>query len=226
MDHHQVALQEGWDCPFAYILVSLNNTASQQSMTQLVGRVLRQPYVTKTAFEELNESYVFCLRKRAGNHEGSEKSAGKGRVRRRGRQRRGSQRRHTEGRQTNGQPYPARVYAALPHSRLKGRFICPHFCVKNGRKDPEKLDYFRHLHQPGGCGRFRLCAIDWDLTTVLAAARTSSTGFRSNRTTSRRVGEQASVSLENDEQVKGVACGQSPFDYFSHKQSDSSTGRD
>ena len=36
----KAALQEGWDCPFAYILVSLNNTGSQQSMTQLVGRVL------------------------------------------------------------------------------------------------------------------------------------------------------------------------------------------
>lgn len=54
----KAALQEGWDCPFAYVLVSLNNTASQQAMTQLVGRVLRQPDVTKTAFAELNESYV------------------------------------------------------------------------------------------------------------------------------------------------------------------------
>jgi type III restriction enzyme len=42
----KAALQEGWDCPFAYILVSLNNTGSQQSMTQLVGRVLRQPAVS------------------------------------------------------------------------------------------------------------------------------------------------------------------------------------
>src|SRR5262249_55058525 len=38
------ALQEGWDCPFAYILVSLNETAKGLSMTQLVGRILRQPY--------------------------------------------------------------------------------------------------------------------------------------------------------------------------------------
>ena len=58
-------MQEGWDCPFAYILVSLNNTGSQQSMTQLVGRVLRQPYVERTLFDELNESYVFCLRRKA-----------------------------------------------------------------------------------------------------------------------------------------------------------------
>ncbi len=61
----KAALQEGWDCPFAYVLVSLNNTRSQQSMTQLVGRVLRQPYAEKTEFEELNESYVFCLRRKA-----------------------------------------------------------------------------------------------------------------------------------------------------------------
>lgn len=50
------ALQEGWDCPFAYILASLNNTGSGQAMTQLVGRILRQPYQEKTTFEALNES--------------------------------------------------------------------------------------------------------------------------------------------------------------------------
>lgn len=55
------ALQEGWDCPNAYILVSLNNTQSLTSMTQLVGRVLRQPYTEKTPFSDLNESYVYCL---------------------------------------------------------------------------------------------------------------------------------------------------------------------
>src|SRR5439155_17810068 len=63
----KAALQEGWDCPFAYILVSLNNTRRQQSMTQLVGRVLRQPDAEKTAFDELNESYVFCLKQRAAD---------------------------------------------------------------------------------------------------------------------------------------------------------------
>ena len=55
------ALQEGWDCPFAYILVSLNNTESGQAMTQLVGRILRQPYQVKTGVPALDESYVYCL---------------------------------------------------------------------------------------------------------------------------------------------------------------------
>src|SRR5207302_5941113 len=61
------ALQEGWDCPFAYILVSLNETGSGTAMTQLVGRVLRQPFQRRIPeHPELNESYVLCLKQRAG----------------------------------------------------------------------------------------------------------------------------------------------------------------
>ncbi len=54
------ALQEGWDCPFAYVLVLLNNTKSTTSLKQLVGRILRQPYAKKTGILALDESYVFC----------------------------------------------------------------------------------------------------------------------------------------------------------------------
>ena len=54
------ALQEGWDCPFAYILVILANTQSKTALTQLIGRILRQPYAKNTPIEALNESYVFC----------------------------------------------------------------------------------------------------------------------------------------------------------------------
>ena len=55
------ALQEGWDCPFAYILAILGNSQSQQALTQLIGRVLRQPYAKSIkSFPDLNESYVFC----------------------------------------------------------------------------------------------------------------------------------------------------------------------
>lgn len=59
------ALQEGWDCPFAYILAVLTNPSSQTAITQLVGRVLRQPYARKTGIKELDESYVFCFRRKA-----------------------------------------------------------------------------------------------------------------------------------------------------------------
>jgi type III restriction enzyme len=54
------ALQEGWDCPFAYVLCSLAASHNQNAMTQLVGRILRQPETRYTEDELLNESYVFC----------------------------------------------------------------------------------------------------------------------------------------------------------------------
>jgi type III restriction enzyme len=59
------ALQEGWDCSFAYILAVLTNTDAAASLTQLVGRVLRQPYARKTGIADLDESYVFCFRGKA-----------------------------------------------------------------------------------------------------------------------------------------------------------------
>ena len=53
------ALKEGWDCSFAYILGVVPNARTESSMTQLVGRVLRQPYAKKTGVKALDESYVY-----------------------------------------------------------------------------------------------------------------------------------------------------------------------
>jgi DNA or RNA helicases of superfamily II len=52
------ALQEGWDCPFAYVLCSLAASANLRAMTQLVGRILRQPGALKTGVEALDECHV------------------------------------------------------------------------------------------------------------------------------------------------------------------------
>lgn len=52
------ALKEGWDCPFAYILASLADKSSAVDVEQILGRVLRQPYVVKHDFALLNLSYV------------------------------------------------------------------------------------------------------------------------------------------------------------------------
>lgn len=52
------ALKEGWDCPFAYILASLADKSSAVDVEQILGRVLRQPYVTKHKNPMLNMSYV------------------------------------------------------------------------------------------------------------------------------------------------------------------------
>jgi len=59
------ALQEGWDCAFAYVLVILTNPKSKNALTQLVGRILRQPGARKTRLIELDESYVFCFKQNA-----------------------------------------------------------------------------------------------------------------------------------------------------------------
>lgn len=53
------ALKEGWDCPFAYILASLANRTSSVDVEQILGRILRLPYVTKHKNALLNSSYVF-----------------------------------------------------------------------------------------------------------------------------------------------------------------------
>ncbi|PKQ45804.1 DEAD/DEAH box helicase [Confluentibacter flavum] len=52
------ALKEGWDCPFAYILASLADKSSAVDVEQILGRVLRQPYVQKHKAFQLNLSYV------------------------------------------------------------------------------------------------------------------------------------------------------------------------
>ncbi len=54
------ALKEGWDCSFAYILVLLDKTTANTSVTQMVGRVLRQPYARLTNIQELDRCYVHC----------------------------------------------------------------------------------------------------------------------------------------------------------------------
>jgi len=54
------ALQEGWDCPFAYVLCALAAGRNPAAMTQLVGRILRQPHVAKTRKAALDACYVLC----------------------------------------------------------------------------------------------------------------------------------------------------------------------
>ena len=52
------ALQEGWDCPFAYVLCSLAASSNMKAMTQLIGRILRQPDALKTGVAALDECHV------------------------------------------------------------------------------------------------------------------------------------------------------------------------
>jgi type III restriction enzyme len=55
----QKALAEGWDCPFAYVLVGLSAQQSGTAIEQLLGRVLRQPGAKAREAVPLNQSYAF-----------------------------------------------------------------------------------------------------------------------------------------------------------------------
>ena len=62
----KAALMEGWDCPFAYVLVMLDNTRAQRALTQLIGRVMRQPHARRTGSEALDQCYVYCCNVEVG----------------------------------------------------------------------------------------------------------------------------------------------------------------
>lgn len=55
------ALREGWDCPFAYALAVLSRTTATTALTQMIGRVLRQPHAKATGVSALDECYVFTF---------------------------------------------------------------------------------------------------------------------------------------------------------------------
>ncbi|MGD2072753.1 MAG: DEAD/DEAH box helicase family protein [Candidatus Thorarchaeota archaeon] len=53
------ALAEGWDCSFAYVLVSVANLSSKIAVEQIIGRIIRMPFAERRKNENLNKSYVF-----------------------------------------------------------------------------------------------------------------------------------------------------------------------
>lgn len=211
----KAALQEGWDCPFAYILVSLNNTGSQQSMTQLVGRVLRQPFTVKTPHEELNQSYVFCLRRKASDitkevkkaleQEGYEGDAM-------------SVIDRTESGDKSGEKI-ARMREEFQryYRHFEGKVYLPLFAVKSGR-DYEPLDYYQHLLSQVDVRKFDYGAANWDMTEELQRAKDSFYRLDLDQEIMERVGEQNTAILENDDQVASWLVAALPFEYYSFKQ--------
>ncbi len=57
----QQALAEGWDCPSAYVLVSMAELRSSTAVEQLLGRILRQPQAKARVSALLNQSYAFVV---------------------------------------------------------------------------------------------------------------------------------------------------------------------
>jgi len=54
------ALREGWDCPFAYVLVSISNLGARLSVEQTIGRIMRLPYAKERSDSALNSAYIFA----------------------------------------------------------------------------------------------------------------------------------------------------------------------
>ena len=54
------ALAEGWDCSFAYVLISVANLGARIAVEQIIGRVIRMPNAKRKTDEVLNRSYVFA----------------------------------------------------------------------------------------------------------------------------------------------------------------------
>jgi type III restriction enzyme len=212
----KAALQEGWDCPFAYILVSLSNTTRQQSMTQLVGRVLRQPNAKITSFEGLNESYIFCLRRRAADIVREVKKA----LEQEGYE--GDLMSVADRSESNGRPDGERESRMRKEFRpyyreFDGKVYLPRFCVKhNGTY--EVLDYFRHLISQVDVTNFDYADADWNFSQELAAAKDSFYRIGLNQDIVEPVKQQLQAILETDDQVRSWLIASLSFDHYSYKQ--------
>ncbi len=57
------ALAEGWDCSFAYVLISVANIGARVAVEQIIGRIIRMPYAERKTVPSLNMSYVFTSAK-------------------------------------------------------------------------------------------------------------------------------------------------------------------
>jgi len=53
-------LAEGWDCSFAYVLISVANIGSKIAVEQIIGRIVRMPNAQRKENEALNRSYIFA----------------------------------------------------------------------------------------------------------------------------------------------------------------------
>ena len=144
----QRALQEGWDCAFAYILATLIDPRSEISMTQIVGRILRQPYARKTGISALDESYVFTHRQSAdkivGTISAELKNEGLGDIA-------GRIAIASGGRATPDNIPPKAMRLRKEFKKFEGKIYLPQFIVRDG-KGWRNLDYDADI----------LGGIDWD----------------------------------------------------------------
>jgi len=210
------ALQEGWDCPFAYILVSLAQTGAARSMTQLIGRVLRQPRQQRTEFEALNQSYVYCLRRKAREVTSEVKKA----LEQEGYE--GNLESVVDRSNDKGTPTPPHktnireFYLKFYKKPFQGRIFLPRFCIKTG-KSVEALDYYRHLLARTYVKDFDYHTIDWDLDEELTKSKAHFWQISLGMETDIQAIEDHPL-LEDDSAVKSWLVANLDFPWFSAKQ--------
>ena len=134
----KAALMEGWDCPFAYLLVMLDNTTAERAITQLMGRVMRQPYAQRTKRARLDQCYVYCCNTEVGTAVSQVKK--------------GLEKEGLTGLSEHviGDPQGARR-VILTRTRFKGKEIYLPLVLHQDGDGYVELDYQRHI----------LSCIDW-----------------------------------------------------------------
>ncbi len=170
----RAALMEGWDCPFAYILVMLDNTNAQRAITQLVGRVMRQPHAQQTGREALDRCYVYCRATSVGTAVQQVKN---------GLEREGLTGLGGEVRGGSASPGLQPV-TVRRRSRFRGQDIFLPLVLHRAETKWEELDYHRHI----------LARIDWDSIGPPEFEASLATAFRR---------ESASVDLAEDTAIAG-----------------------
>jgi len=185
-------------------------------MTQLVGRVLRQPFVMKTAYQELNESYVFCLKKKAEEISREVKKA----LEKEGYE--GEAASVLDRSDPQGQKPPVQEtrirseFRRLYRTPFEGKIYLPRFCVKNGQ-GYEGLDYYRHLLSKVEVANFEYSSVDWNFIEEAAAAKDTYYQMTLGQDIE-RLGDLPTEIVDTDEQVKRWLVANLPFEFFSQKQ--------
>ncbi len=216
----KAALQEGWDCPFAYILVSLNNTGASLSMTQLIGRVLRQPYVEKAPvpeYSELNESYVYCLREKADTIARDVKAA----LEKEGYENSESGVVDLSGTTRNNEPRQRSFFRETfkpIYKKFDGNVYLPRFCVREEDGSYEPLDYFSHLIREVSVSEFDYDGkVKWDLADEMEKAKEFLYRATIGGKGLKKAGEKEAEHWENDERVMAWLVANLPYDHYSFK---------
>jgi type III restriction enzyme len=177
--------------------------------------VLRQPFAEKTEHDELNESYVFCLRQRADTIAQDVKKALE-------------QEGYEDGDGSvvdkSGEKQTVPKQFSFFRSEFKslyrpfdGKIYLPRFCVRNG-KGYEGLDYFSHLISHVDVEKFNYDELKWDLSDEMDKAK----DFYYRATLGQKkldaVGQQEAGYHETDDVVQAWLVASLPYDYFSFKQ--------